>query len=129
MTGRDTRAPGVFSDLSFVDVRLEDLAGTERQDAARRDLDVVARLRIAPLARPLVAQDEVPESGNLDFFSVLQDRLHRVEYRFDDVLRLLFREAADFLVHDLDQVRLRHSALPFKLVSRGANRAAEPILQ
>src|SRR5512135_2975268 len=122
MTGPATPAPGFSSGLSFVDVGLQYLAGTECQDAARGDLDVVARLGVAPLARTLVAQNEVAESGNLDLIAVFQDRLHGIEDRLDDVLRLFLRQAADFLVNDLNQVRFGHSALPFDLVLRGANR-------
>src|SRR4030065_522986 len=93
-------------------MRLQQLAGPEGEPAARRDLDVVACLGIPPLAGALVAQDEVPESGDLDLFSVFQDILHRIKDRLDDILRLFLRKAACFLVHDLYQVSLRHRVPP-----------------
>jgi hypothetical protein len=85
-------------------------------------------LGISPLAGTLIAKNEVPESGNLDFFPVFQDILHRIEYRLDDILRLFLRKAAYFLVNDFNQVSLRHR-VPLWSELRGADRSAEPILQ
>src|SRR5659263_354745 len=110
----------------FVDVGLQDLAGTERQHTARRDFDVVAGLRIAPLPRALVAQGEVSEAGNLDLVTLFEASLHRFEDLLHDVLRFLLGETTDFFVNDLNQVRFRHVASYGP--SRGPNLAAEPIL-
>src|SRR5512140_868424 len=106
---------------------LQDLAGTERQHAARGDFDVVAGLRIASLPRALVAQGEISEAGNLDLVTLLEADLHRFEDLFHDVLRFLLGETTNFFVNDLDQVRFRHVASYCS--SRGPNFPAEPILQ
>ncbi len=87
---------------------LEDLAGLEGEDTAGADGDLLARLRIAPDPRVLVAHDEVAEAGDLDLLALLQRLLDRVEDGLDDFGRFLLREAAYLLVDVLDDVGLGH---------------------
>src|SRR5688572_24650175 len=66
---------------------LQDLAGLERQHAARADRDLLPSLRVAAGPRVLVAHHEVPEAGDLDLLSALEGLLDGVEYRLDDLCR------------------------------------------
>src|SRR5262249_39664284 len=50
---------------------LQHLAGPKRQYPACGDLDLLARLRIPPDARVLLAHLEVPEAGDLDLVPAL----------------------------------------------------------
>src|SRR5689334_10410646 len=68
-----------------VERRLEDLAGPEGQHPPSGDLDLLARLRIAPHPRLLLADLEVAEAGDLDLVPPLQRLLHRVEHQLDDL--------------------------------------------
>src|SRR5437763_3667669 len=58
---------------------LQHLRGPERQHAAGADLDLGARLRVAADARLLLADDEVPESRELDLLGALERVLDGVE--------------------------------------------------
>src|SRR5262249_7603883 len=88
---------------------LQHLAGPKRQYPACGDLDLLARLRIPPDARVLLAHLEVPEAGDLDLVPALQRLLHRVEDELDDLGGFLLGEA-HLLVDAFDDVGLRHGA-------------------
>src|SRR5262245_50797224 len=74
-------------------MRLQPLGRLEGQDTARGDLDLVAGLRVAPLARGLFADAEVPEADDLHVVPLLEGVEHLVEHRLDHRRRLSLREA------------------------------------
>src|SRR2546422_5645401 len=86
---------------------LQHLARLEGEHATAGDDDLVARLRIAALARTLLVDHEVAEAGDLDLLAPLEPALHQLEDRLHDVRRLLLREA-DLLVDAFHDIGLRH---------------------
>src|SRR5262249_16788374 len=68
------------------------------------DLDAVAGLRIAPAARELLTDPEVPEPHDLHVLTLLETAEDGREERFDDRRRLPFRETVGG--HCIDQVVL-----------------------
>src|SRR5207248_9259718 len=86
---------------------LQYLRRPERQHAARGDLDLLSRLRVAADARFLLAHDEVAEPGKLDLLAPLQRVFQRVEHHLDDLGGLLLGEP-DFAANAVDDVSLGH---------------------
>jgi hypothetical protein len=93
----------------LVDEFLEFLAGLEVRHLLRRDVHLVARLRVAPLARLAAAQPEAPEPAQLDLLAAVQRVDDALEDRVDDDLGVLLGEVRDAR-HFLDEFRLRHAA-------------------
>src|SRR5204863_10139659 len=91
----------------LVESVLEDLRRAEGQHAPRRDLDLLASLRVAAHARLLFADHEVAEPGELDLLAALHRVLQCVEYHLDDLGGLLLGEP-DFVAHAVDDVCLGH---------------------
>src|ERR1051325_6593535 len=101
---------------------LEDLARLEGEDAAAGDHDLLARLRVATLARALLVDDEVAEAGDLHLLASLETLLQELEDRLHHIGRLLLREA-DLLVDALDDICLRHRHVRrlLRFSARGGN--------
>src|SRR5688500_9117776 len=92
-----------------VDEILQFLAGLEVGHLLRRHVHLVARLRVAPLARLALAQAEAPEPAQLDLLTAVQRLDDALEYRVDDDFGVLLREIGD-AGHCLHELRLRHAA-------------------
>src|SRR5260370_20607591 len=86
---------------------LEYLTGPEGEHPPSRDLDLLARLRIATDPGLLLAHLEIPKPGDFYFVAALQRFFHRVENQLDDLGGVLLRKA-DLFVNVLDDVRLGH---------------------
>src|SRR5256885_1009129 len=105
---------------------LQHLRGAERQHAARADLDLRTRLRVAADARLLLADDEVAEAGQLDLLGALERVLDGVEHHLHDLGALLLGEPG-FLAHALDDVGLGHDGNHSSRRAEGrARRASDP---
>src|SRR5262245_59252690 len=92
-----------------VDELFELLARLEVRDLLRRDVDLVARLRVAALPRLTLAQPEAAEAAQLDLLTPMQRIDDALEDRVDDDLGVLLRQVGDTgdLLHEL---RLGHAA-------------------
>src|SRR5581483_4485324 len=75
----------------------------------RRNIDLVAGLRVAALARFALTQTEAPEPAQLDFFAAMQRVDDALEYRIDDDLGVLFGQIRNAR-HFFDELGLRHAA-------------------
>src|SRR6185436_2842938 len=93
-----------------VHLRLQSLRWLERQYTAGRDLDLVAGLRVAPLARRLLPQLEVTEPDDLDVAPLLERPDHAVEHGLDDRGRLPLRQPVPR--NRVDEVVLRQPSHP-----------------
>ena len=92
-----------------VDQFLQFLARLEVRHLLRRNVHLVARLRVAPLARLAPPQPEAAEPAQLDLLAAVQRVDDALEDGVDDDLRVLLREVRnprDFL----DELRFRHAA-------------------
>src|SRR2546429_5703738 len=87
---------------------LQDLARLEVEHTPLRDDDRVARLGISALPLPLVAEDEIAEAGDLDFFPATERFLHHFEGEVDEIGRFLLRTSAEPAVDDLNDVGFGH---------------------
>src|SRR5262249_25086025 len=75
-----------------VDELLQLLAWLEVRDLFRRDVHLVAGLRVAPLAGLPAPQPEAAEPAQLDLLAAVERVDDALEDRVDDDLRMLFRE-------------------------------------
>src|SRR3989440_156576 len=89
-----------------VDPLLETLAGLEREDLARRDLDGVTRLGIAAPPRRLAADAEVAEADDLDVLALLEAAEDDVEDRLDHRRGLALAQSVRG--NGVDQIVLGH---------------------
>src|SRR5262249_43809247 len=99
------------------------VTGLEAEHPAPGNGDLVARLRIASFARPLLIDDKIAEPRYLHLLAVLEATLDDLEDRLDDIAGLLLRKA-DLLMNALDDVALGHghggsSQWPDVMDSRG----------
>src|SRR4051812_31198379 len=91
-----------------IDALAKLLARFEMRDVLRRDLHLLARLRIAPGARRSIVQSEASESSDLDALSVREAFGHRIEDHLDRELGV-FRDELRVARRELcDQLRLCH---------------------
>src|SRR5439155_11702192 len=81
----------------------------EGDDPARREADLLARPGVSSLSRPLAPNHEIPEPGDLDRLSFLQDRLQQVEDQLHNIGCLLLVEK-DFLVDLVGDICLSHAS-------------------
>jgi len=103
-----------------VEQRPEHLTRLERQNLAGRDLERLARLRVA--AQPLVlrADAEGAEAGDLDLVASNERFLHHVKDRLDDGRRFLLGKTAQPLVNAFNYICLSHR-FPRWPLGRGAH--------
>src|SRR5438876_987018 len=89
---------------------LEGLGDREADLLARRDLDRLAGLRVAPRARLHLAQAEDAETRDLDRLALLHGLDHGIDHRREDLIDVLSARPGAFgeLRH---QLRLRHQHL------------------
>src|SRR5207247_8955375 len=99
------------------------LAGLEAGDAARRDLDRLAGLRVAAGARRRVADAEGAEAAQVDLLALRQAFGDQLEHVVDDGLRLGLRYVR-LGRNSVDQIRLLHGFSPPKGRRKAGQRAA-----
>src|SRR2546427_8239251 len=97
---------------------LEAAARAKAGHARRRDLDLLARPRVAPVAGGALGDDERAKAGDRDAPAPAERFDDPAHHGFDRALRGGLR-AAGALRHDRDQVRLGH---PSSLTARGGRR-------
>ena len=90
-----------------VEQGLQLLAHLEVRDLLGRDVHLLARLRVAALARGAVAEAEAAEAPDLDLLAALERGDDAPEGRLDDDPRLHLGDV-EALRHDADQVGLGH---------------------
>ena len=95
-------------DQRAIDPLLEDVAGLENHHAARRDRNFLARLRIAPDALALGADQERSERRQFDRFAPDNTRADLVEDRLDQFGGFRSRQP-HLLIHRLTEVGARDS--------------------
>src|SRR5690242_6462943 len=118
------RAPGAFSAVATRslpgDPVAHDLAGAEGHHAPRSDRHLDARLRVAPDALALVAQDESSKAGDLHVGAFGERVAHVVENALNHAGRLGARQA-QLAMNDIGQVGARQRAVGISLVSDPRN--------
>src|SRR5438552_11982092 len=131
LTGAPTLSLRSSPSGALVDLRLETLRRLEREDPPGRDLDLVARLRVAAFARGLPAEPEVPEPDDLHVAPLLEGADHGVEHRLDHRGRLPLGEA--MRSHRVDEVILGQRDHPLGthdlLTDRGRRSPRPPSLE
>jgi hypothetical protein len=90
-----------------VEESLQLLAHLEVRDLLGRNVHLLARLRVAALARRPITEPEAPETADLDLVPALQGVHDAAQRGFDDDARLHLGDV-ELLGHDVDQVRLGH---------------------
>src|SRR5262249_40027837 len=90
---------------------LEGLPGLELRRLGGRDLDRLARLRVAPRAGLAIGHGERAEPGDVHLVAVAESRDDIREIRVDRTLGLALRQV-DLRRHRFDQVRLGHVPSP-----------------
>src|SRR5262245_5414569 len=101
---------GRFDGLGFaVDQFLQFLARLEVGHLLGRHIHLVARLRVASLARLALPETKTPEPTQLDLLAAVQGLDDALEHRVDDDFRVLLGEVRPAR-HFLDEFRLGHAA-------------------
>src|SRR5690606_2179361 len=105
--GSSRLLPGssMFGSCVRLHALLELLPRAEGDHGARRDRDLLARLRVAARTLVLAAQVEVADARQLDLATTLQALAQRLEERVDELLGLTLVQP-DFLVQPLGHFRL-----------------------
>ena len=92
-------------------MRLQHMARTEHQHAARQDRHFLAGLRVAADTAALLTHREGSEPADLDGFSRLERRRHPLQHRLQQVGRLVPGQA-DLGIDRLGQMRARDGLHP-----------------
>src|SRR3954447_23939728 len=107
--------------LAALDGALQPRSGREPRDAAGRDLDALARLRVHALAGAAVGDRELPEAGEADLASTLESGHDDVEEGIDRLRCVALSKAR--LAGDLvDEFLLRHVAFLLSGVPNASER-------
>src|SRR5258706_1268139 len=99
---------------------LQLLACVEGHDAARRDGNLLAGLRVAPGPLGLLAQLEVAESRKLDHLAALEGNANLLEERLDHVLGLALVQP-DLLEHQVGELGLGEGDFVFHVRGSALN--------
>src|SRR5215468_1828167 len=92
---------------SGVNPVLQDMRSAKNEDPTRIYRHFLTRLRVAPDALPLVADEEAAERRNLDVLAARQGVGDLLQHGLDQIGRLVPRQT-DLLVHRFAQLRSRY---------------------
>lgn len=111
MTGPHSAINDMGAAVLGIDVLLKNLAWSKRNNTTRRNANFLSGPRIATLTGALAPYDKISESRNLDRFSLLQNGLQHIQYKFDNVSGFIFRNA-DLLKNFVGDIGFPHAIPP-----------------
>jgi hypothetical protein len=108
MPGPQRAVDDVGEEALRVDVLLEHLAWPERDDATRSNTDFLSGPRIPAFTGAFASHDKISKPCDLDGLSFLQHGLQKIQHKFDDVGRFIFRNA-DLFENFIRNISLSHA--------------------
>jgi hypothetical protein len=108
MTGPHGAVDDVGEAVLRIDVLLEHLAWSERDDSTGSNPNFFSSPRIPTFSSTFAADNEISKSRDLDRFPLLQHGLQKIEHKLDDICRFVFRNA-DLLENFVCDISLSHA--------------------